>query len=228
MNASTMEGHFQRIMGDEGQEDWDSPETYEFLNIGLQDIQEEVMAIDQDAFLQWDTADIVKDQRFYARPVSSYYALEIAYSADPSTQKYKPMKVEPFSEIRKDETRSARGEGVEIVDAVEYADTCSIGGKYIYLGWQPTVNVTDGLQIAYTYMITVAVASDVPDLPLYLHYGAVLSAAMAALNETPDEDTKIAKNRQRIVNKIPLYYRKTLAAPEYLRVEGIRVGDGME
>ena len=167
------------------------------------------------------------DQRFYPRPTSCYYEIELAYSAAPTTTAYKRMDYKTYDEIREGEVRSARGSGVLIEEVVTYADIYAVAGKHYYLGWTPEANITDGLQTAYVQMITVAADADVPELPLYLHRAAVISACMAATLETPEDDTKLSRARRLIVNKIALYYTKTLSDQPYLRVEGIREGDGM-
>jgi hypothetical protein len=79
-------------------------------------------------------------------------------------------------------------------------------GQYIGIFPAPTVSVTGGIQFIHAPTDTMTTDTDVPKVETTLHYAIVLWAALIAKGESPEDDTKDAKELGRIIGDIPQDY----------------------
>ncbi|MFW9893800.1 MAG: hypothetical protein ACFFFO_16465 [Candidatus Thorarchaeota archaeon] len=186
-------------------DNWDQATINNFVNVGYQWMQERVLEVDSEAFLYIDTADIVKDQQFYAKP-PMHYEIELGYSDNPSTTDYLPLSLRTYGQLR--DPSYVRGAATSS-DLPDFENQFAHFGDYFYLGWKPSANVTDGLQLSYVPVLAMGSDSDVPELKPNLHYGIALAAAIFALGETPEDVGKLQTNLAMIIQKIPSWYRRT-------------------
>lgn len=201
-------------------EQWVDSELDTLLNVGLQNFQEYVMLIDPEAFMAWHTTNVIVSQRYYPKPVAIHHEIELGYSSDPTTNAYLPLKHEDFMKIREFESQVARGDDVSLTGQGEtQTNNYASVGRYWYLGWDPSVAVTAGLQSTHVPVLTMAADADVPDIHLNLHYGIVLESAIMAFEETPEDTTRLEKHRDRIVEKISEYYSKSLSTAPVMGIE---------
>jgi hypothetical protein len=168
--------------------------------------------------MEWQTCDVAVDQRYYAKPVSIHYEVQFAYSSDPSTNAYLPLKREDWQKIREFESKVARGDDITLAgQGSRQSNNYASVGRYWYLGWTPDVAVSAGLEATFVPVLSMAADSDVPHIHLNLHYGIVLDAVIMALEETPEDTARYEKHRDRIAGKIAIYYRKSASGAEMLR-----------
>jgi hypothetical protein len=201
----------RRILQEETADQWEDSDLDTYLNIGLQWVQRQVMAKDPEAFIWIDTADIVTDQRYYAKPASMLHEVELGYSEDPTSTEYGRVKRVAFDDMRTEQNPrwGVTDDMLETTAGAKYAHV----GRWFYLGWAPDANITDGLQLIYVPELTMGADTDVPDLHPGLHYGVVLISSIFALNETPEDPGKFQTQLQEIVGQIPRYYYRSLADP---------------
>jgi hypothetical protein len=215
-----MRGILRRIVMEDTAEQWEDSDLNTLLDTALASFQEYVMLVDPEAFMEWQTANIVVDQRYYVKPASIHHEIELGYSSDPTTNAYIPMKREDYAKVREYESRVARGSDITLENqGTTITNNYASVGRYWYLGWSPDTAITDGLQTIFVPVLSMAADATVPPIHLNLHYGIVLEAAIMAFEETPEDTTRLERHRDRIVAKIPQYYRKSGSGQETLRVD---------
>lgn len=226
MNRESMRNLLRRLLHDVAETEWeDNDELNDLLLFGLHDMQEYIMAIDKEAFAQWDNADIKATVRYYPRPVSSRFEFELSYSSDPSVNAYRPLNRVSFGSLRHSES----GVYSESMDrdrdiAITAATSGTLGqyaiiGNYFYLSWIPPATIVDALEIVHCPTLSMADDTTVPELPIWMHRGIVYSAFLQALLETPADVTKVERELARIVGKIGRHYEKSAANALTVRVD---------
>jgi hypothetical protein len=212
-----MRSLLRRFLNDVAKVEFDDDnELDELLLFGLHDMQEYIMAIDKEAFAQWDNADVKVNVRHYPRPLGSRFEFELAYSSDPTTNVYRPLSRVEYGDMRRRESgvyseSMDRDRDIALTDVVtsDNLGQYSIIGKYYYLGWNPEATIVNGLEIVHHPLLTMATDTDVPELPIWMHRGIVYSAFLQAVLETPADVTKIERELARIVGKINRHYEKS-------------------
>jgi len=205
---SGLRSRVRRLLKEDTADNWTDVELDNLLNLGLQDMQEFVMDIDNEAFMRWDTTNLVVDQRYYPKPTAIFSEVELGYSADPTVNAYLPLHRKDFHEIRQYESQVSRGTDITIAGQGSIiTNDYSTVGRYWYLGWSPDTAVTDGLQAIYIPALTMAADADVPDLHINLHDGIALSAAIKALDEVSEVTENLEKRLAIMVGKISMYHR---------------------
>lgn len=215
MNRGGMRDMLRRILMEDSADNWTDTELNEILNLALQSWQDYVLAVDPDAFLQWDYADLTVDERYYPKPVGMRSEVELGYKGDTSWTDYKPLELYGYQSLRRGIVGTRRESDTDPIPT-EPSGKYAHAGDFFFLGWNPAATVSEGLEVSYVPHLTMAVDSDVPDLAIGLHYGVVVEAAIMALDETPEPTEKLEKKRDRLVNKIGLYYRKSQASGDHI------------
>ncbi|MHC4369638.1 MAG: hypothetical protein ACYSW8_18665, partial [Planctomycetota bacterium] len=114
-------------------DNWDQTTINSFVNIGYQWMQERVLEVDPEAFLYIDTADLVKDQQFYAKP-SMHYEIELGFSENPAAVDYLKLDIRSYGQLRDPSyTRSSATSS----DLPSFVNQYAHFGEYFYLGWKP-------------------------------------------------------------------------------------------
>ncbi len=217
MQRGSMRKLLRRLLNDVAKVEFDDDdELDELLLFGLHDMQEYILAIDKEAFAQWDNADVKANVRHYPRPVSSRYEFELSYSSDPSVNEYRPLNRVSFGAIRRTETgvhseSMDRNRDIALGDAVTSGELGQYGiiGNYYYISWVPDATIVNGFEVVHCPTLTMANDTDIPELPIWMHRGVVYSAFLQALLETPSDVTKVEKELARIVGKIGRHYEKS-------------------
>jgi len=222
-----MRNLLRRLLNDAAATEFDDDdELDELLLFGLHDMQEYILAIDKEAFSQWDNADIEINTRYYPRPVSSRYEFELSYSSDPSANAYRPLGRVSFGDLRRRESgvyseSMDRNRDIPISDAATSSELgeYAIIGNYYYLSWIPPATIVDALEIVHCPTLSMADDTTVPELPIWMHRGIVYSAFLQVLLETPSDVTKVERELARIVGKIGRHYEKSASSALTLRVD---------
>lgn len=221
MQRGSMRNLLRRMLNDVSKTEFDDDtELDELLLFGLHDMQEYIMAIDKEAFAQWDNADVKISERYYPRPVSSRFEFELSYSSNPAVNAYRPLTRVSFGVLRKTESGVLsgsidRGRDIAIHDVTTSSDLGQYGiiGNYYYISWIPAATIVDGFEVVHSPTLTMANDTDTPELPIWMHRGVVYSAFLQALLETPSDTTKVERELARIVGKIGRHYEKSAANP---------------
>lgn len=227
MNRGSMTNLLRRLLQDVAAVEFDDDaELHELLLFGLHDMQEYILAIDKEAFAQWDNADVKIDERYYPRPVSSRFEFELSYSSVPGTNAYRPLSRVSYLDVRRRESGTPsgsidRGRDVAIADVSSPSDLgqYAIIGNYYYISWIPGATIVDGFETVHCQTLSMADNTTVPELPIWMHRGIVYSAFLQALLETPSDVTKVERELARIVGKIGRHYEKSAAGPLVLSAD---------
>lgn len=219
MQRGSMRNLLRRLLHDVSATEFDdNAELNELLLFGLHDMQEYIMAIDKEAFAQWDNADVKINERYYPRPVSSRFEFELSYSSDPAVNAYRPLTRVSFGSLRRTESgiqseSMDRTRDIAIQDIKTVAELGQYGiiGNYYYISWIPAATIVDAFEVVHSPTLTMANDTDTPELPIWMHRGVVYSALLQALLETPSDTTKVERELARIVGKIGRHYEKSAA-----------------
>ena len=157
-----------------------------FLDLGVQEVQKRLLAIEPEATKTRDGGDLVAGQDFYALPPDLWRLMKLETSADGVT----------YSKVTRITDRQADAGDVGFV---------LWSRSYVRLNPAPTANVVNGLRITHISGMRMPTDATVCPLPDDLHMLAVKCAhklALADLGEPTDRlDAEIAAD----FNSIPLY-----------------------
>lgn len=207
-----MRALLRRLLMEDSEDNWTDAELNALLNLSLQSWQDYILVVQPEAFLQWDYADITSGERFYPKPVGMRYEIELGVKSTAAATDYAPLTVHSYDAIRHGVVGTRRESDIDPIPT-EPNQLYAHAGKYFFLGWAPSDTISQGLECCYVQHLTMGADSDVPDLAIGLHYGVVLEGAIMALRETPEDTARLEKDRDRLVDKIALYYRKSAAGP---------------
>lgn len=198
MNRSSMRAVLRRRVQDTGAVgEWSDAELNELLNLALLDIETAVLAIDPDAFTSIDTFDIVSGQQRYDKPAGFLYEYELGILDSSYATGYRPLERRSLNATR---ARSSTA-------AVEYASL----GRFFWLTPTPSANLDEGLQLIWTYSLSMSDDNDVPLIVLPLHDAVVDMALVKAFAEGADQqaEDRAQARVDRALASLPLYYRRS-------------------
>lgn len=174
MNRADMRSTLRRRLNEQTPQNWTDGELDQLLNESLFWVQKKVMRVNPLAFLSWFRTGLVANESFYKRPVGSWWEYEVGVKATPSATTYTPLDKRPYKTVRDRES------------AINVDTTWSKMGTFIAILPAPPFDITNGLQIIFTPLLTMAVDTDVPDLHPSLHTQLVTKANQLALQEQPE------------------------------------------
>lgn len=185
-------------------DNWSDVDMNLYLNLGLQEVQKKIIALDPMAFFWTDRGDIIVTQELYPWPEGCLYEFEVGYLGGGS---YKPLERITYAETR---DRSAGSDPA-------YASH----GRYFVLSPIPSATVVNGLQVKYMPTLSMSVDADVPKIPQPLHIAAVIYAERFALADVGDVEGRKASSEElaEIINGIPQFYIASASTPGRMRVD---------
>jgi hypothetical protein len=191
MTRGTIRTLVRRRLNEEVADNWDDTTLDTLINLAYALILKQVRKVDPEAVLFWDYRNSVAGTSWYKKPSGTRGPVEVGLKATSADTDWTALKRVPYH-IARDHTGS---------DTV-YCHR----GEYIGIFPAPSASVTSGIQFLHAPTDTLATDSEVPKLEQTLHYAIVLWATLLAKGESPEDDTKDAKELQRIIGDIPHDY----------------------
>lgn len=169
---------------------WSDDVVNTVIDVAYALVLKQVRKVDPEAVVFWDIRNTVAGSSWYAKPSGTRGPVEVGLKATASDTDWTPLVRKPYF-LARDWT----------------SDTVYCHrGEYIGIFPAPSESVTGGLQFIHAPTDSLAVDTDVPRLETTLHYAIVLWAALILKGESPEDDSKDAKELQRIIGDIPLDY----------------------
>lgn len=211
MNRQAMRDSLRRRLQEETADRWQDIDLNQCLNLGLVELQKEILKVDPEAFSFVDRADVVADQEFYEFPAGTWYEREIRLLSTTSPLRYGPALRRVSFPERADPTALS---GASVVYA-------RFDRSRFVLSPVPSVSVVNGMEIVWVPTLTMALDTTVPPVHLGLHLAVVEFAEVIATADVGDTNEETIKDLARIVNSIPQYYLVSAGTPSRLVIEGI-------
>lgn len=192
MNRGTMRELLRRRLNEQVADNWDDNTLNNLLDLAYALVLKQVRKVDPEAVLFWDYRDTVAGSNWYAKPAGTRGPVEVGLKSSSADTDWTPLKRRPYFIAR---------------DIVSSGDVCYCHrGEYIGIFPAPSASVTRGIQFLHAPTDTFATDNDFPKLESSLHYAIVLWSSLIAKGESPEDDTKDAKELQRILGDIPQDY----------------------
>jgi hypothetical protein len=205
MNRAAMRSKLRRRLQEDVPDRWTDVQLNEALNLGLVELQKEVMKVDPEAFCFVDRADIVAGQEWYKWPAGTWYERELRILSGTT---YTPIRRIAFTERGDNSILAASGPSYASFDRSRFV-LCPI----------PTVSVVNGMEIVWVPTLTMALDTTVPPVHLGLHLAIVEFAEVIATADVGDTNEETVKDLARIINSIPQYYLVSASTPSRMIVE---------
>jgi len=172
--------------------------------MGLSYMQRKIQAVDPEFIIYTDTTPLVNAQRDYPKPVGFQFEICLSVSTDNGGDYdvYEPI---DYQTIRKGQSTQEKC----------YAHK----GRFFALYPTPTGASDPGIRLEWVPCLSMGADADVPDIVTHLHEGIVYRAEMIALGDTAQEPIGAATELKAIVDDIPLYYHKSGARAEHMRMD---------
>lgn len=201
----TLRTHLRRRLQEPTASNWSDATLNDYLNIGYQVAQEEVEVIDPERFLYVDTANVVKDQAFYAMPSNSKAPRRLRYKSS-SGGDLMDIPERKLSDLLPVDFQTTRGR-------TDSSPVWARHGRYILIDPAPSQNVTDGLELTYVPALVMSSDADVPEVDLNLQYAIVLVAHLIALADTDNVEAvqTVRDELAMFVQRMPRHYETTHA-----------------
>lgn len=201
MTRAQMRTLLRRRINDVGGGQWSDAELNDLLNIGIAEVQKGVLAVDPDANLYRSRVSIVANQQLYAIPDNLLHERAVK-KKDATTGTYRRMERITF------ERAMEKAESADAVtsNASEQTFEWFRFGQFIGLSPTPTESQTDGVELDFVPLLSVGSDSEIPPVPLSLHYAVVLRAEIAAKGETTEGIETALAEFQGLVAGIPSWY----------------------
>lgn len=206
MNRSTIRTLLRRRINEVVADNWDDSTLNTFIDLAYALVLKQVRKVDPEALLFWDTRNTVAGTSWYAKPSGTRGPIEVGLKKTSADTGWQELRRKPYHIAK----------GWTDTDSPVY---CHVG-EYVGIFPAPANSVTGGLQMIHAPTDTLATDSDFPKLENTLHYAIVLWAALIAKGESPEDDSKDAKELMRIIGDIPEDYGiKDLGQPPDLIVD---------
>jgi hypothetical protein len=211
MTRGAMRAALRRRLQETDPDRWQDSDLNTALNLGLVELQKEILKVDPEAFSYVDRADVVANQEFYEFAAGTWYEREVRLLTSTSpTVTYTPMRRIAFPE-RADPSVLAGAKAVYARFDRSRFVICPI----------PSASVVNGLEIVWVPTLTMALDSTVPPVHLGLHLAVVEFAEVIATADVGDTNEDTLKDLARMINSIPQYYLVSASTPSRMVIEGI-------
>lgn len=203
MNRGLMRTLLRRRILEPQPDQWDDSTLNELLNLGLTLVRKQIRKVDYEFDLRWEYRDTVAGTSWYEKPAGTRGPVEIGLKKAASDSDWGPLKRKAYHIARQ---YTSEAETV-------YCHR----GAYIGIFPAPSASVVQGIQFLHAPTETLAADTDVPRVEESMQYAVVCWAALLAKGESPEDDTKDAKELQRLLGDIPADYGSIdLGQPTYL------------
>lgn len=198
--------HLRRRLQEITPDQWDDSSLDDYLNMGYHYVQEAVETVNPDAFSHYvDATDIVADQVLYPFPVNC---------RAPKRLRLKESNSGAYRDIDERQYRQTvpQPRPAQQVLPVQSDTVWSQDGRFIRLHPAPKTAVTEGLELTYAPILEMGADTDVPEVPLNLHYGIIIRAQLIALADTSNITDRAAVNDEleAFLKRIGEFYQKSL------------------
>ena len=190
MNRLTMRTLLRRRLLEPTADQWDDSTLNDLLNLALNLVRKQVRKVDPEFDIRWEYRDTVAGTSFYEKPSGTRGSIEVGVKKASSDTDWEALRRVAYHIAR---TYTSEAEMV-------YCHR----GAYIGLFPAPTASVTDGIQFLHAPTETLSADTDVPRLDESLQIGVVVWAELLAKGESPEDDSKAAKELARILGDIPV------------------------
>jgi len=206
VNRSNMRTLLRRRLLEPVEDQWSDSTLNDLLNLALALVRKQVRKVDYEFDVRWEYRDTVAGTSWYEKPSGTRGSIEIGVKKAASDTDWAALRRAPYHIAR---TYTSEAEMV-------YCHR----GVYIGLFPAPSVSVADGIQFLHAPSESLAADTDVPRLEESLQYAVVCWAALLAKGESPEDDSKDAKELARLLGDIPADYGSLdLSQPTYLQAD---------
>lgn len=192
MNRGAMRTLLRRRLLEPTEDQWSDSTLNDLLNLALSMVRKQVRKVDYEFDVRWEYRDTVAGTNWYEKPSGTRGPMEVGLKSASSDTDWTALKRRAYHIAR------------EYTSASETV-YCH-RGAYIGLFPAPSASVTDGIQFIHAPTETLAADTDVPRLEESLQYAVVCWASLLAKGESPEDDSKDAKELARLLGDIPADY----------------------
>lgn len=192
MTRLTLRTLMRRRLNEQVADNWDDNTLNTLLDLAYAMVLKQVRKVDPEAVVFWEYRDSVAGTNWYKKPSGTRGLIELGLKSAASDTNWAALTRKPYWIAR---------------DWADAAQTVYCHrGDYVGIFPAPAASVTQGLQFLHTPTDSFATDTDEPKLELSLQYAIVLWASLLAKGESPEDDSKDAKELQRILGDIPQDY----------------------
>lgn len=175
----------------------------DLLNLGLIEMQKEIMKVDPEAFSKTSRASIVADQELYAFPSGIWYERELRILTDGEYERIDRVNMQDRRDVTTGSTQRY----------------FRYDRSYFGLSPIPETAVTNGLELVWVHTLAMSADGDEPAIHPGLHMGIVYFAEILGAPEAGDQVEGTLKELARVLSGIPQYYIQSGSTPQQVRVD---------
>jgi hypothetical protein len=189
MNRGAIRTMVRRRIQEEEADDWSDNDLNTLINVAYALVAKQVRKVNPTFLLHWEHRDTVAGTNWYEMPEGSRGPVDIGLLISSGSTDVQYL-CRASGEVARQNTN-------------ESETVYTLMGDFIGIFPAPSQSVTNGLLIIHVPTPTLAEDTDVPKLEATLHYAIVCWTALLAKGESPEDDTKEAKELSRILSDIP-------------------------
>lgn len=171
---------------------WDDATLNSLLNTSLVLVRKQIRKVDPEFDIRWEYRATVAGTSWYEKPAGTRGTIEVGLKGAASDADWTPLRRAAYHLARTNTDGSA----------TVYCHR----GAYIGIFPAPSASLADGIQFLHAPTETLSDDNDVPRIEESLQYAAVCWAALLAKGESPEDDSKDAKELARLLGDIPADY----------------------
>lgn len=192
MNRGVMRTLLRRRLLEPVADQWDDSTLNSLLNLGLSLVRKQIRKVDPEFDIYWEYRDTVAGTSWYEKPAGTRGSVEIGLKKAASDSDWGALRRAAYHVAR---THTSAADTV-------YCHR----GAYIGIFPAPSASVSDGIQFLHAPTESLAEDTDIPRIEESLQYAVVCWAALLAKGESPEDDSKDAKELTRLLGDIPADY----------------------
>lgn len=192
MTLATILTLLRRQLREVTPENWTDDVLKDIINVALAGIQNEILALDPEAFLEFVRRNIEADESYYARPDGSWWPNQVRLK-DATTGVYSKLEFKPF----------------DIAETWTGKTVWSRRGRYVCIFPAPEAAITAGLELINVPTLTLTADTDVPPVPIGIHMAIVYLSKLHALGETYQDASKDEAMVAKILGVLSKMYSTT-------------------
>lgn len=191
MTRASIRTLLRRRLNEVVADNWSDDVLNTLIDLAYALVLKQVRKVDPEAVLFWDYRDTAVATSWYEKPAGTRGPVEVGLKTSVADTDWSPLVRKPYW-LARDWTGSER----------VYCHR----GTYIGIFPATDLAITQGIQFIHAPTDTLAVDTDVPKVETTLHYAIVVWATLLAKGESPEDDSKDARELQRIIGDIPADY----------------------
>jgi hypothetical protein len=204
MTRATIRTLLRRQGQDVPSQEWSNAELNDIINLAYAKVMKEIVKVDPEAHLFWDTMDSTASTAWYPLPTATFGMVQVGIKSTASDTAFTKLKKKKYNDIKGNtgttQAYCRRGTWIGIFPA-------------------PSTGVTDGIELIHSPIMSLGSDTEEPRIKIPAQEAILYAAKDLMLGETDESSQDTLRRYAEIIGDLPLWYSLDSDGGDRLQIE---------